>query len=167
MKALIISDSHGFQKELVQIKERHQDEVDVMIHCGDSELPANAEEIKDFITVEGNCDRLGFPEHMNYELGNKKFFIAHGHQFNVKQSLLGLKYKNDEIGAHIICFGHSHVPIAEKDGDVLFINPGSIKSPRFITYGTYVIYHFDEENEQVDFYDIHGNHCPQLSKIFK
>lgn len=38
MNVLIISDSHGLEEELQTIAKRHEAEVDLMIHCGDSEL---------------------------------------------------------------------------------------------------------------------------------
>ncbi len=41
MKILIISDSHGLTDELQTIAKRHAAEVDMMIHCGDSELETN------------------------------------------------------------------------------------------------------------------------------
>ena len=56
MRALIVSDSHGFTDELLMIKNRHKDEVDIMLHCGDSELEAASEEMDSFIAVRGNCD---------------------------------------------------------------------------------------------------------------
>ena len=38
MKVLFVSDSHGLTAELEKLVENHQDEVDLFIHCGDSEL---------------------------------------------------------------------------------------------------------------------------------
>ena len=38
MKVLIVSDSHGLTTELEKLMENYQDEVDLFIHCGDSEL---------------------------------------------------------------------------------------------------------------------------------
>ena len=38
MKVLFVSDSHGLTAELEILVEKHQDEVDLFIHCGDSEL---------------------------------------------------------------------------------------------------------------------------------
>ncbi len=51
-KILIISDSHGWTEELEIVKQRHKDEVDYMIHCGDSELSNAHREISGFVTVE-------------------------------------------------------------------------------------------------------------------
>ena len=38
MKYLVISDNHGDRDVLVDVINRWRDGVDVMIHCGDSEL---------------------------------------------------------------------------------------------------------------------------------
>ena len=42
MKALIISDNHGDSRILNDIKEQFAQDVDVLIHCGDSELKADS-----------------------------------------------------------------------------------------------------------------------------
>ncbi len=56
MRALIISDSHGWADELKKVIDRHKNEVDVMIHCGDSELEKNHPAIQGMNIVKGNCD---------------------------------------------------------------------------------------------------------------
>jgi len=56
MKALIVSDSHSSVKELQQLKEKYEGKVDIMIHCGDSELTPAHEELQGFRVVKGNCD---------------------------------------------------------------------------------------------------------------
>ena len=51
MKVLIVSDSHGLTTELEKLKENYQDEVDLFIHCGDSELEADDRAIHSFVAV--------------------------------------------------------------------------------------------------------------------
>src|SRR5690606_42010188 len=53
-KALVLSDSHGLTKRLDDIVNRH--EVDLLIHCGDSELAHDSPHVNDFVIVKGNCD---------------------------------------------------------------------------------------------------------------
>ena len=53
-KVLIVSDSHGSLELLQELKRRHREDVDVMIHCGDSELSEQDDAIAGFITVSGN-----------------------------------------------------------------------------------------------------------------
>ena len=51
MKALIVSDSHSSVKELQQLK-KYEGKVDIMIHCGDSELTPAHEELQGFHVVK-------------------------------------------------------------------------------------------------------------------
>jgi uncharacterized protein len=167
MKVLIISDTHGWEDELLRVIKRHKHEVDFTIHCGDSELPVEADVLQHVHTVKGNCDFEPFPEEIIYEHESKIFYITHGHLHNVKHSLMSLKYRAEEVGADVVCFGHSHVIACEKNEETLFINPGSLKSPRNVTIGTYAIYQLnDDGGEEVTYYDLYGNIMEDWSTSF-
>ncbi|OZM57893.1 YfcE family phosphodiesterase [Lottiidibacillus patelloidae] len=167
MNVLIISDTHGWKDQLLQVIERHKNEVDAIIHCGDSELPVDAKELEGVLTVQGNCDIAPFPEEIIQEINGKVFYITHGHYYNVKHSLMNLMYRSEEVGADIVCFGHSHVFTSERSNDKLFINPGSLKNPRLVTTGTYAIYTLhDDRSEEVTYYDLQGNVMKEWSKTF-
>jgi uncharacterized protein len=128
---IIVSDSHGLQGELRMIKDRHQNEAEAFIHCGDSELDYHSDEMTGFHKVRGNCDfDRNYQEDIDFSVGEMKFFVTHGHLYNVKMNLMSLSYRADEVRAQIVCFGHSHLAGAEKVGEKLFINPGSIRQPR-------------------------------------
>ena len=89
-KVLIVSDSHGLDRELTELKQRHRHEVDLMIHCGDSELYAGDEAIADFLVVRGNCDyERSFQNDIIAEFAGLRFFVTHGHRYSIKSSLLG------------------------------------------------------------------------------
>ncbi|MBB6452023.1 hypothetical protein HNQ94_000444 [Salirhabdus euzebyi] len=134
---IIVSDSHGLEQELLQIKNRHKNEADVFIHCGDSELDFHSAEMEGFKKVRGNCDfDRTYPEEIDFQVDGLSFYVTHGHLFNVKSTLMPLSYRSEETGAQIACFGHSHMSGAEKVGGKLFINPGSIRSPRGGAGGT-------------------------------
>ena len=60
-KVLVVSDSHGLTKELEVIRERHLNDVDLMIHCGDSELMPDEKVMNGYLTVRGNCDFDNYP----------------------------------------------------------------------------------------------------------
>ena len=45
MKYLVVSDNHGDRQILVDLVNHFQEQVDLFIHCGDSELPAAATKI--------------------------------------------------------------------------------------------------------------------------
>ncbi|WP_078595134.1 metallophosphoesterase family protein [Evansella clarkii] len=167
MKALIMSDTHGWTSQVKEIVERHQDEVDVILHCGDSELRADDENLAGLYTVRGNCDfGNDFPEEMVKEAKGYRFYVSHGHLLNVKMSEMNLVYKGEENEAHFVCFGHTHVPVAvEREGRIL-INPGSVRLPRQVSVGTYVILEAEENRKQVTFYSLDGEKQENLSKTF-
>lgn len=168
MKVLIVSDSHGLTKELTAIKERHEHEAAAMIHCGDSELPADCEEMAGFCAVRGNCDYDRTYVNERIELiGDKTFYITHGHLYNVKMSLINLHYKARETGARIVCFGHSHVAGAEMIDGVLMINPGSISMPRMLKEKTYVILSVENEEAEVAFYEAGGTKLEEMTTRFR
>ncbi|MDQ0161153.1 metallophosphoesterase family protein [Bacillus alveayuensis] len=167
MKVLIISDSHGNIESLKKIKERHQDEVEAMIHCGDSELQVGCEALLDMLVVRGNCDFDSFPNEIIQDIGSLRFFVTHGHLYSVKSTLMKLKYRAIEAGANIVCFGHSHILGAEMVEGILFINPGSISFPRMRKEKTYVILQIDNGQANVDFYDENGELLKHMSTAFQ
>jgi putative phosphoesterase len=166
-KLLIVSDSHGLTNELMAIKERHQQEVDLMIHCGDSQLMADEQAMAGFVGVRGNCDYdARYPIDRLENVTGKKVYVTHGHKYSVKSSLMSLYYRARELGAEIACFGHSHVLGAQKMGDILFINPGSIFLPRERRDKTYVILDIQRDKMLLSVYDVQGKQIPDLSCEF-
>jgi uncharacterized protein len=154
MKVLIISDSHGRAKRLNEIVDRVK--ADHVIHCGDfctgrSELPSVP-----LTVVRGNCDWEEVSEEEIFEADSLCFFVTHGHRYRVKESLLPIKYRAQEAGAQIACFGHSHFPVCEKEDGVLLINPGSITQPRGFTVPTYAVLETKDGKIKVVFYQTDG-----------
>ena len=139
MKILVVSDTHGKTGLLQEVLEKHKD-IDVKIHCGDSELSADALILSGFHIVEGNCDARGqFQDEQIVEAEDIKIFISHGHLYKVKQTLLPISLRAKEVGAKIVCFGHSHfLGVEEKEG-IIYLNPGSLNFPRGRKEGTYAI----------------------------
>lgn len=155
MKVLIMSDSHGLTDEVLKIKNAHQ--VDYMIHCGDSELPADHEALEDVFTVKGNCDLDDlFPEVMVQEIGGWRFMLIHGHQYGVKSSLQRLQYAAIEKEAHVVCFGHTHLLYVDQVDERLFINPGSICFPHIGQEKTYIILKIENEVATVEAFNLAG-----------
>ena len=166
-KVLVVSDSHGLTKELEVLRERHLNEVDLMIHCGDSELVPDNKAMSGYLTVMGNCDfGGGYPLETTTEIAGRKFFITHGHKYSVKTSLMNLKYKAAEVGADIACFGHSHILGAEVIGGTLFLNPGSIRMPRERNDKTYLILDLLDESIKMSVFDISGHELKDLAYEF-
>ncbi|MEH7354294.1 metallophosphoesterase [Neobacillus drentensis] len=166
-KVLVISDSHGLTKELEIIRERHLKEVDLMIHCGDSQLMPDDKAISGYLTVMGNCDfGGGYPMETISEAAGRKFFITHGHRYSVKSTLMKLKYKAQEVNADIVCFGHSHVLGAEVIDGTLFLNPGSIRLPRERLEKTYVILELLVDKIKLLVFEVNGRELTDLQREF-
>ncbi|CAH2716295.1 Putative metallophosphoesterase MG207 [Neobacillus rhizosphaerae] len=166
-KVLIVSDSHGLTKELEVLRERHINEVDMMIHCGDSQLTPDDKSISGYLTVMGNCDFSGgYPLETISEVSGRKFFITHGHRYSVKTSLMNLKYRAQEVNADVVCFGHSHILSAEVIDDTLFLNPGSIRLPREPMEKTYVILDLLEEKIKLSVFEMNGKEMAELAREF-
>lgn len=164
MKVLVISDTHGLTKELLDVKERHKDEVEFMLHLGDSELPFQSEEMRGFSAVRGNCDiDSEYPNEMVILINGVKVYLTHGHLYNVKMSLMNLTYRAQEVGAQIVCFGHSHIAGAEMIENALFINPGSYHIPVKRREKTYIILEIVDNKVDIAFYDREGNVVEELS----
>lgn len=165
-KVLVVSDSHGLTKELEVLRERHIKDVDLMIHCGDSQLMPNHKAISGYLTVLGNCDFSGFPMETITEIAGKKIFVTHGHRYSVKTSLMKLTYKAQEVDADIICFGHSHVLGAEMIDGRLFLNPGSIRLPRERFEKTYVIIELLDKKVKLSVHEFNGREITSLAREF-
>ncbi len=168
MKLLIVSDSHGESNVLEKLKLRYEKEVDVMIHCGDSELPVDDEALKGFITVRGNCDiDLRLPTEQEITVGKAKILITHGHLYQINSTLLKLSYKAKERRADFVFFGHSHLPGSETIDGTIFLNPGSILLPRGGNERSYAIVEQDEKAVNVSFYNKDHKQIETLNRTYE
>ncbi|MFC7440792.1 metallophosphoesterase family protein [Laceyella putida] len=154
MRVLILSDSHGNAKLLNEIVRRVK--ADQVIHCGDfctdqADLPKVP-----MTVVRGNCDWERVPQEQVWERGGLRIFVTHGHKYQVKSTPLPMRYRTEEVGARIGCFGHSHFPFCEEVGGVLLINPGSISYPRGFPHATYAILEKTREKLKVTYYKTDG-----------
>src|SRR5699024_9472720 len=126
------------EKVLSRIVEKEH--TDHIIHCGDFCLEAEDLPAREKMTVvRGNCDYADGPAEAMWEGSGYRFLVIHGHRYRVKSSLMPLAYRAEEIGADIVCFGHSHYPYCDIHRGRLFVNPGSVVQPRGYPVPTYVI----------------------------
>ncbi|OIJ10609.1 YfcE family phosphodiesterase [Anaerobacillus alkalilacustris] len=169
MKVLVISDSHGLTDELFGLLDRYESEVDLMIHCGDSEIPKKAFSAYDnLLIVGGNCDfGNDYQEEINIEKSGINIFVSHGHCYNVKESAVKLSYRAEELGAKLVCFGHSHIAVAFQENGVVYINPGSFRLPRKRMERSYVVIDFKEDTAYITFFDHNGNEIQDLKNSFQ
>lgn len=130
-KVLVVSDNHGDREILEKIVDTWHDRVDLMIHCGDSEIPATDPLMQNFTRVAGNNDwRLGYQADQEVLVGGQRFFITHGHHYQVNFSMTPLMLKGEAANADVVCFGHTHQLFAACERGMLLVNPGSISLPR-------------------------------------
>ncbi len=85
------------------------------------------------IAVRGNCDSevdqmlLNFPMMMDYAWvlldSSRRLFLTHGHTYHADNRP---PLKPGDVIAH----GHTHIPVAEYQGEQIIYNPGSVTFPK-------------------------------------
>ncbi len=134
MKIAVVSDTHGNNKDIIE-KLSEIEKPDILFHLGDyvndGVKISKALGIKTII-VRGNGDYLHteYNEDEIIEFKGKKFFLTHGHKYNVQNGITNLYYKGLELGANVVLFGHTHIPIVESLENMIIMNPGSPSLPR-------------------------------------
>lgn len=150
MKIFFMSDIHGSlyytKKALEKFKTEEADYIvilgDELYHGPRNPLPLEynpkevAQLLNEFadkiIAIRGNCDSevdemlLKFPIMATYSYilyNNRRLFLTHGHVYN-EDNLPSLSEGD------VFIYGHTHVPKAEKQGNIFVINPGSITFPK-------------------------------------
>ncbi len=155
-KALLISDSHGQNQEMIAVVE-HFSDVNAIFHMGDigmsESLLENSARCLTYI-VKGNCDRdFEMPESRLIDFAGKKILMTHGHRYVDYGGFDSLFYFGEENGADVVLFGHIHRPVLVKAGDMIVCNPGSISRPRqYDGFKTFAILTVDDDG------DIHIQH---------
>ncbi|MGI6092657.1 MAG: phosphodiesterase [Veillonellaceae bacterium] len=147
MKIGIVSDTHGCTATWQKIYNKFLIDTDLIIHAGDvlyhgprNNIPAEynpkllAELINScptpIVIARGNCDAevdsmvLDLPIQAPYayvQLEKLRIIVTHGHNLTSEfKKILAAKYKAD-----LFITGHTHIAELEKQGDVIFVNPGS------------------------------------------
>lgn len=150
MKLFFLSDIHGsafYLKQALAALEREGAQTivllgDVLYHGARNALTEEYapkevaamlnERASQILAVRGNCDSevdamvLQFPIQSTYShlfVDGRRFFLTHGHVYS-EDNLPPL------APGSAFCFGHTHVPRAEKQGDHYLLNPGSISLPK-------------------------------------
>lgn len=166
MKTLIVSDNHRDVYRLEELISIYEDEIDLWLHCGDSEFGENHTVWSTFKTVKGNMDwESNFPGTRVEEINDTTFAMVHGHRHDVRYSLEPMAEVARENNASIVFYGHIHIAKVDKQDDVFFINPGSISQPRgSLRVGSYAIYEENSEGKFIRFYDWNHNELDELSQ---
>jgi len=103
---------------------------DLIIHCGDIGDSAILEALRTLAPVRairGNNDKgawaCAIPAYEVVEVGRHAIYVLH--------NLAELDLNPAAAGFTVVVCGHSHKPVIEKRGKILFVNPGSAGPRRF------------------------------------
>lgn len=127
----VVSDSHGVFNPAIR---EYLQGVTQILHAGDigkAEVLDRLEQIAPVVTVTGNVDWGGaldrrFPRVQRLTIGGCAIYMTHiGGLPAEMQGRLPVPPPD------VFTCGHSHIPLLERSGGVLFLNPGSIGPPRF------------------------------------
>ncbi len=151
-KVLVVSDSHRNDMIVHSLLEEYRDQVDLMVHCGDSETsPNELKKIAPFpvYIAAGNCDYnfVGDPEPM-FEFEGHTCLVVHGHKQFVNWGTDELADYAKELGADIVFYGHTHKPDYQeyRNDEIIVMNPGSVSEPRqFNLVRTFMIVDFNDD----------------------
>lgn len=132
MKVLIVSDTHRKNDIYLNIVKLHKP--DMVIHCGDAEgaeyLLTEAADCPVHIVLGNNDFFSSLPRELELEIGQYKVWVTHGHNYYVSMGNEYIKQEAIARGADIVCFGHTHRPVVDRDAEVIAVNPGSLSYPR-------------------------------------
>ncbi|EFE95569.1 phosphodiesterase [Serratia odorifera] len=150
MKLMFAADLHGSLSATEQLVQRFaQSGADWLILLGDllnhgprNALPDNyqpaqvAEQLNRLadriIAVRGNCDSevdqmlLSFPIDTPWQQAiwqKRRLFLTHGHLYHPSAP-------PPLSAGDVLAYGHTHLPQAERQGDIYCFNPGSIGMPK-------------------------------------
>ncbi len=150
MKIGVVSDTHS--KEIPGQLLKDFKDVDLIIHSGDFCDLADYQtfaKIKEVKGVYGNMDNAAirklFPRRQIIKCESVNIGLFHG-EGPPRTILEGVKneFKKDKVD--IIIFGHSHQPLNEKDGGVLYFNPGSPNDTIFAPYCSYGVIEINDKD---------------------
>ncbi len=139
----VVSDTHGIVLPVAYSLQRNK--VDIVLHLGDNASDAKKiEQITgmEIYAVAGNWveNSKDVPEELVLEIRRKKFFLTHGHNYDVDNGIDKIVEKAKEVGANYALFGHTHVHIRERVDGITVLNPGSTTLPRRgDTKGYYIV----------------------------
>lgn len=151
MKILIVSDTHGRDKNYLKIVRQTRD-FDMVIHLGDVEYSEDI--IREAVScpvemVAGNNDFFGcLPLEKRFKIGKYNVMMTHGHRYYISMGSGRLKREAAAKGVDIVMYGHTHEPVIDISPNIIAINPGSLTFPRQENRKpSYIIMEIDEKGE--------------------
>jgi len=127
MRVGLISDTHGLLRPEALAFLQGCDHIVHGGDIGDARILDELAAIAPLTAVRGNNDGAawadGVPETALLDLGGVRFYAIH--------DLAQLRIDPVAEGIRVVVSGHSHRPLAEQRGTVLYLNPGSAGPRRF------------------------------------
>ena len=151
MKIGVISDTHGYLDPAVfQLFAG----VEHILHGGDVgpySLIHQLEQIAPVTAVLGNTDshELGLREVETVLLGGCSFFLRHIVEMGSLDTALLSHVRR--AAARVVIFGHTHRPYQERQGGILFLNPGYAGRPRFQLQRSVALLRIEAESLEIEF----------------
>ena len=145
MKIGIVSDSHGSYAHIdSMLNHKEALNAELWLFAGDIAMDADYLAMvtdKEVIWVAGNNDWPGgrLPDYETADIAGHTILLTHGHLFGVNFGLHNLQQAALDVGADIVVYGHTHVAVEKRIGDVLILNPGSIARPRDAADGSFMV----------------------------
>jgi putative phosphoesterase len=109
--------------------------VGLILHAGDvSTAPILAElaTVAPVIAVTGNNDDAELhevlPETVEFRVGRYRFAMLHGHGGQTARSEARRRFAGK---VDLVVYGHSHIPLIEREGETILFNPGSAADRRW------------------------------------
>ncbi len=127
MKIGVLSDTHGLLRAEVVGKLR---DCDLILHAGDIGGPSILAELRTLakvVAVRGNVDTGSWAR----ELSREEYVDVGNHRICIIHDLSTLSVDPVSAGVDIVIYGHSHKPVVERKGSILYLNPGSAGPKRF------------------------------------
>ncbi|HEY1230230.1 MAG TPA: metallophosphoesterase family protein [Ramlibacter sp.] len=127
MRIGLVSDTHGLLRPAVLAFLRGSDRI---VHAGDicdASVLETLGAIAPLTAVRGNNDVGPWAR----QLRETELLEFEGVRLLVIHDLAQLGTTARDMHAHVVVSGHSHKPLVRRDGEVLFVNPGSAGPRRF------------------------------------
>lgn len=152
MKILVVSDTHlpRSAKDVPEALYEAIKEADLVLHAGDFtevKLLKKLESMKKTVAVCGNMDTKEISSVLKSKeivtAGKFRIGLIHGQGASdtITERLLA-EFEKEKVDC--IVFGHTHKPMNERIGSILFFNPGSPTDKIFSPYNSYGVLEIDE-----------------------
>lgn len=137
MKVLVISDSHGFTRNVIAALEK-EPEINTVFFLGDglSDIDSCKEKYpeKQFVCVRGNNDLFFDTDVTAYKyIDGNTVVLTHGHKYAVRETLFELFKHAESVRANVVLYGHTHKSCNYYDPyfKIYAINPGAMCDGRY------------------------------------